>query len=41
VGKGRVEALDYSETRPELDHEKLAFYGYSSGAVMGGLIPTV
>ena len=28
-------ALDYAETRPELDHEKVAYYGYSWGAVMG------
>ena len=25
-------ALDYAETRPELDHEKVAYYGYSWGA---------
>jgi eukaryotic-like serine/threonine-protein kinase len=39
--KDASRALDYAETRPELDHEKLAYYGYSWGAVMGGLIPAV
>jgi eukaryotic-like serine/threonine-protein kinase len=34
-------AIDYAETRPEMDHEKLAYYGYSWGAVMGGIIPAV
>jgi eukaryotic-like serine/threonine-protein kinase len=34
-------AIDYAETRPELAHEKLAYYGYSWGAVMGGLVPAV
>jgi len=39
--KDASRAIDYAETRPELDHQKLAFYGYSWGAVMGGLIPAV
>jgi eukaryotic-like serine/threonine-protein kinase len=39
--KDASRALDYAETRPELDHQKIAFYGYSWGAVMGGLIPAV
>jgi formylglycine-generating enzyme required for sulfatase activity/dienelactone hydrolase len=34
-------AIDYAETRPELDHEKLAYYGYSWGAVMGAIVPAV
>jgi dienelactone hydrolase len=34
-------ALDYAETRPELDHEKVAYYGYSWGAVMGAIVPAV
>ncbi len=34
-------AIDYAETRPELDHEKLAYYGYSWGAAMGAIVPTV
>jgi eukaryotic-like serine/threonine-protein kinase len=37
--KDASRAIDYAETRPELDHERLAYYGYSWGAVMGGLIP--
>jgi serine/threonine protein kinase/formylglycine-generating enzyme required for sulfatase activity/dienelactone hydrolase len=39
--KDASRAIDYAETRPELDHQKIAFYGYSWGAVMGGLIPAV
>ncbi|MGA2458033.1 MAG: protein kinase [Terriglobales bacterium] len=39
--KDASRAIDYAETRPELDHEKLAYYGYSWGAVMGGLIPAL
>ncbi len=34
-------AIDYGETRPELDHNKLAYYGYSWGAVMGAVVPAV
>ena len=34
-------AIDYVETRPELDHEKLAYYGYSWGAEMGAIVPAV
>jgi formylglycine-generating enzyme required for sulfatase activity/dienelactone hydrolase len=34
-------ALDYAETRPELDHNKVAYYGYSWGAELGGLVPAV
>jgi eukaryotic-like serine/threonine-protein kinase len=41
VAKDASRALDYAETRPDLDHEKIAYYGLSSGAVMGGLIPAV
>ncbi len=39
--KDASRAIDYAETRPDLDHEKLAYYGYSWGAAMGGLIPAV
>jgi serine/threonine protein kinase/formylglycine-generating enzyme required for sulfatase activity/dienelactone hydrolase len=39
--KDASRALDYAETRPELDHEKIAYYGYSWGAALGGLIPAV
>jgi dienelactone hydrolase len=34
-------AIDYAETRPELDHNKLAYYGYSWGAAMGAIVPAV
>jgi eukaryotic-like serine/threonine-protein kinase len=34
-------AIDYAETRPELDHDKLAYYGYSWGAAEGGLVPAI
>ena len=34
-------ALDYAETRSELDHGKVAYYGYSWGAVMGTIVPAV
>jgi eukaryotic-like serine/threonine-protein kinase len=39
--KDASRALDYAETRPDLDHAKVAYYGYSWGAVMGGLIPAI
>jgi len=32
---------DYAETRPDLDHDKVAYYGYSWGAVMGAIVPAV
>jgi dienelactone hydrolase len=39
--KDASRALDYAETRPELDHNKVAYYGYSWGAELGGLVPAV
>jgi dienelactone hydrolase len=39
--KDASRALDYAETRWELDHGKVAYYGYSWGSVMGALIPAV
>jgi cephalosporin-C deacetylase-like acetyl esterase len=39
--KDASRALDYVQTRPDLDHNKLAYYGYSWGAVMGGIIPAL
>jgi len=39
--KDASRAIDYAETRPELDHTKLAYYGYSWGAEMGALVPAV
>jgi formylglycine-generating enzyme required for sulfatase activity/dienelactone hydrolase len=34
-------AIDYAETRPELNHDKVAYYGYSWGAAMGGMVPAL
>jgi eukaryotic-like serine/threonine-protein kinase len=39
--KDASRALDYAESRRELDHQKIAYYGYSWGAVMGAIIPAV
>ncbi len=39
--KDASRAIDYIEGRPDLDHNKIAYYGYSWGAVMGGTIPAV
>src|SRR6202521_3312186 len=39
--KDASRAIDYAETRPELDHSKLAYYGYSWGAEMGAIVPAV
>src|SRR5581483_2017960 len=39
--KDASRAVDYIETRPDLDHNKIAYYGYSWGAVMGAIIPAV
>jgi len=30
--KGRSRAIDYAETRSELDHSMVAYYGYKLGA---------
>jgi hypothetical protein len=34
-------SIDYLETRPDVEHEKLAYYGYSWGAVLGAILPAV
>ena len=34
-------ALDYVDTRPDLDHEKIAYFGYSWGSELGSLVPAV
>jgi formylglycine-generating enzyme required for sulfatase activity/tRNA A-37 threonylcarbamoyl transferase component Bud32/predicted esterase len=39
--KDASRAIDYIESRPDLDHSKIAYYGYSWGAVMGAIIPAV
>lgn len=39
--KDASRAIDYVQTRPELDHNKIAYYGYSWGAEMGAIVPAV
>jgi len=39
--KDASRAIDYVETRPDLDHDRIAYYGYSWGAEMGGIVPAV
>ncbi len=39
--KDASRAIDYADTRPELDHDKLAYYGYSWGAATGSIVPAV
>ncbi len=39
--KDASRALDYAETRPELDRNKIAYYGYSWGGLMGAFVPAV
>jgi eukaryotic-like serine/threonine-protein kinase len=39
--KDASRAIDYIETRPDLDHGKLAYYGLSWGAEWGGIVPAV
>jgi cephalosporin-C deacetylase-like acetyl esterase len=39
--KDASRAIDYAETRPELDHNKIAYYGYSWGGFMGAIVPAV
>jgi eukaryotic-like serine/threonine-protein kinase len=34
-------SIDYLETRPDLDHQKLAYEGYSMGAALGALLPAL
>ncbi len=33
--------IDYVETRKDLDHEKLAYYGLSTGAYLGNILPAL
>ena len=39
--KDASRALDYVDSRPDFDHTKIGYYGYSWGAVMGAIIPAV
>jgi serine/threonine protein kinase/dienelactone hydrolase len=34
-------SIDYIETRPDLEHQKIGYYGYSDGAVMGAILPAL
>jgi len=34
-------SVDYLETRPDIDHNMLAYEGYSWGAAMGALLPAI
>jgi eukaryotic-like serine/threonine-protein kinase len=39
--KDASRAIDYVQSRSDLDHEKIAYYGYSWGAEMGAIVPAV
>ncbi len=34
-------SIDYLETRPDIDKNKIGYYGFSRGSIMGGIIPAV
>ncbi|HXW07148.1 MAG TPA: protein kinase [Vicinamibacterales bacterium] len=34
-------SIDYLDTRPEIDHDALAYYGFSWGGCMGAILPAV
>lgn len=34
-------SIDYLETRPDIDQDKLAYFGYSWGGEMGALLPAI
>jgi serine/threonine protein kinase/formylglycine-generating enzyme required for sulfatase activity/dienelactone hydrolase len=39
--KDASRAIDYIQSRPDLDRDKIAYYGYSWGAEMGAIVPAV
>ena len=39
--KDASRAIDYAQTRSELDHNKIAYYGYSWGAELGAIVPAI
>jgi eukaryotic-like serine/threonine-protein kinase len=39
--KDASRAIDYVESRPDLDHERMAFFGFSWGAAMGSIISAI
>jgi dienelactone hydrolase len=41
VVKDFKKSIDYLETRSDIDHDKLAFLGYSWGGMYGAIIPAV
>jgi len=41
VAKDLGRAIDYLETRPDIQTGKLAFFGYSAGGVNGSILPAV
>jgi serine/threonine protein kinase/cephalosporin-C deacetylase-like acetyl esterase len=34
-------SIDYLESRPDIDHDKLAYEGYSMGAALGAVLPAI
>ncbi|MDH4222225.1 MAG: protein kinase [candidate division Zixibacteria bacterium] len=40
-GKDIGRSIDYLETRPDIDSDKLSYYGVSWGAAMGAIMPAV
>jgi dienelactone hydrolase len=34
-------SIDYLETRPDIDTKRLAYYGFSWGAMLGGVMPAI
>jgi len=41
MSKDLMRSIDYLETRPDIDHEKIAYYGMSSGAQLGSIMLAV
>jgi dienelactone hydrolase len=41
VVKDFKRVIDYLETRPDIDSEKLAYYGFSWGGILGSMIPAI
>lgn len=41
LAKDLGRAIDYLETRPDIQRGKLAFFGYSAGGTYGTILPTV
>ena len=39
--KDLARSIDYLETRPEIDHSRIGYYGFSWGATMGALMPAL